>query len=375
MGGPVLGGDGVLYGTTHNGGTAGLGTVYSVTPPAVAGGSWSEAVLHTFAGGALDGAGPYASVTPDRQGILYGATFDGGSANGGVVFSLTPPISPGGVWTESVLHSFTAGAGDGAKAEAPLVLGGGGVLYGITDFGGSAGLGTVFTLTPPISPGGAWTETLLHSFAGGRDGRFPNAVVIGRGGRLYGTALLDGSAKLGMAFSLTPPATPGGAWTEAVLHTFTGGGDGASPEAGFVMGAGGVLYGDTFLGGPSNSGTVFSLSPPASSGGLWTETEIHIFAGGSDGASPYGGLVLGSGGVLYGTTHYGGTAGFGTVFSLTPPAAPGGVWTKTVLYNFTNGSDGANPQAGVVIGKGGVLYGATYAGGRSNFGTVYSLQP
>jgi len=126
-------------------------------------------------------------------------------------------------------------------------------------------------------------------------------------------------------------------------------------------------------------GTVFSLTPPSSTGGSWTEAVLYRFAGSpSDGSNPFSGVVIGSGGVLYGTTRLGGSLDNGTVFSLTPPVSPGGSWTESVLYNFTGASDGNGPE-GVVIGSGGVLYGTTSGGGNPicdfGCGTVFSLTP
>jgi uncharacterized repeat protein (TIGR03803 family) len=161
-----------------------------------------------------------------------------------------------------------------------------------------------------------------------------------------------------------------------VLYSFQGGSDGSVPYVGVVIGSGGVLYGTTSgaFGTicPGNCGTVFSLTPPTSPGGSWTEAVLHNFTSDSDGNDPEG-VVIGSGGVLYGTTFYGGTSSNGTVFSLTPPTSPGGSWTKAVLHNFS-GNDGANPSR-IKISKNGVLYGTTYYGGTSNAGTVFALKP
>ena len=201
---------------------------------------------------------------------------------------------------------------------------------------------------------------------------------------LYGTLGNGGTAGHGMVYSLTPSALPGGAWTETILYSFgsgsNGGSDGANPQAGVVIGTGGVLYGTTESGGPSNDGTVYSLAPPSSPGGAWTETILHSFAGGSHGATPTAGVAIGRGGVLFGTTNSGGSSNEGTVFALSPPATPGGTWADRILHSFTGGSDGGNPQGGLIISGGGVLYGTTYAGGTGlacsgGCGTVFSLVP
>lgn len=132
-------------------------------------------------------------------------------------------------------------------------------------------------------------------------------------------------------------------------------------------------------------GTVFELSP--SSGGPWTEQVLYSFTGGSDGELPYAGLVFDEAGNLYGTAVSGGRvtgvcspSGCGTVFRLSPPAAPGNSWSETTLHEFRAGretaSDGSTPYSSLIFGKYGALYGTTIAGGGSGgFGTVFRIQP
>jgi uncharacterized repeat protein (TIGR03803 family) len=392
--GVLISDGGTLSGTTSSGGTFGNGTVFSLKPPASPGGPWTEAVLHSFTGASGDGATPSGGLIigsgPGGRPVLYGTTLFGGGSNSGTVFSLTPPTSAGGSWTETVLHSFTGVSGDGAYPSS-MVIGPDGVLYGTTGAGGisacpTGGCGTVFSLTAPKAPGGAWTETVLYAFTGvSGDGSNPVGVAIGRHGVLYGATASGGTAGfLGTVFLLRPPTAPGSPWTETVLHSFTGSpSDGDSPGAGVVIGNGGVLYGTTLAGGTTNSGTVFSLRPPTSAGGSWTEAVLHNFSFVGDGAVPGAGVVIGSRGVLYGTTEYGGSGpcsgvgptGCGTVFSLAPPASSGGAWTETVLHSFTGGSDGEYPFTAGVTGQDGVFYGTTKYGGSSNAGTVFSLRP
>jgi uncharacterized repeat protein (TIGR03803 family) len=378
-----------LYGTTPYGGATNNGTAFSLAPPS-AGGAWTETVLHNFTGFPSDGITPDGALAIDSSGEFYGTTGGGGSQppkGDGTVFSLTPPASPGGAWAELVLHNFAGGSSDGANPYAGVMIGSGPsghpVLYGTTFYGGTSAHGVVYLMTPPgpggTRPGGAWTETILHKFTGPPgDGANPHTEVTpGAGGVLYGTTYNGGTSNNGTVYQLTPPS-PGGAWTETVLYNFAGGpNDGANPHGDLVMGSGGVLYGTTLSGG-SGFGTVFSLTPPASPGGKWTETVLYIFGGGTDAAEPRAALVIGNGGVLYGTTYNGGTSGQGTVFSLAPPGPggtpPGGAWTETVLHRFT-GADGADPEAALVMDSSGVLYGATYYGGTSNLGTIFSLVP
>jgi uncharacterized repeat protein (TIGR03803 family) len=369
----VVGPGGVLYGTTSTGGSI-SGTVFSLSPPSIPGGAWTEAVLYNFTGG-LDGGSPSAGLVlgPGRE--LYGTTLYGGTDNDGVVFSLTPPASPGAAWTETVLHRFSEGV-DGLYPEAGLLRAGNGALYGTTSYGGTLGGGVVFEMIPPSSSGGPWTEKILHSFGAAGDGAHPYAAPTEHAGVLYGTTDEGGTSTncfkgCGAVFSLSPPTSSGGAWTETVLYSFTGASDGANPSAALVAAANGVLYGTAFYGG-EGSGTVFSLTPPVTSGEPWSLTVLYTFSGAA-GDDPSGTLLLMPGpGVLYGTT-VGYTAGtLGTIFQLKPPSTSGGAWTYSAPITFF-GTNGANPYAGLVLGAGGVLYGTTVDGGSSGFGTVFAL--
>jgi len=156
------------------------------------------------------------------------------------------------------------------------------------------------------------------------------SLTIGQGGTLYGTTLHGGSggpceAGCGTVFQLTPPATTGGTWTESTIYNFTGAnGDGGWPAARLVLGKNGVLYGTNVIGGIINSsctqgcGTIFQLSPPAVPGGTWTETILHTFTGQNGDGSRPGPLTLAPNGVFFGSTWSGGAAGFGTVFAIKP---------------------------------------------------------
>jgi len=152
------------------------------------------------------------------------------------------------------------------------------------------------------------------------------------------------------------------------LYSFHGGSDGSSPEAGPIFDKSGNLYGATELGGGNcyiGCGAVYELSPNGSGG--WTEISLYSFQGGSDGAYPEAEVIFDQAGNLYGTTmEGGGTAcfarpGCGTTFELSPNS--GGTWAEIVLYSFQGGSDGENPQAGLVFDQTGNLYGTTVQGG------------
>jgi uncharacterized repeat protein (TIGR03803 family) len=251
------------------------------------------------------------------------------------------------------------------------------VLYGTTGVGGfPQNDGTVYALVPPVdAPPG-----VIHFFAGGVDGSYPYAPVTGSNGLLYGTTSYGGTTGGGTVFSLEPPASHGGAWTETVLYQLPAGPPGDGQSAVVKADAKGVLYG-TMVYGTSGFGSVFRLQPPAAAGGNWTFTVLHSFSG-SDGSYPSSGVLTGGSGELYGTTANGGAADKGTVFVLKPPTSPGDAWTETVLYNFTGGADGGNPNGLAINGKG-VLYGTTvYWGAMAGLqcapvgcGTVFSLTP
>ena len=320
-------------------------------------------MLHSF-GAPDDGSSPNASLL-DVGGTLYGTTEDGGSYRCtyktehfgcGTVFSITTS------GTENALHSFGARA-DGSQPAAPLIQVKG-ALYGTT-FGGGAnscgvysGCGTVFS----ISTGG--TENVLHSFHPHRRPSDPFAGLIYAGGTFYGTTYGGGAHGLGTVFSITLTGRV------KVLHNFSGFPDGAGPVAPLID-VKGTFYGTTDGGGVVRGcgcGTVFSITP----GG--TEKVLHSFGNGADGARPYAALTQ-LNGTFYGTTSEGGAYSCGTnhttcgtVFSITP----GG--TEEVLHNFGNGTDGAGPVASLIEVKG-TLYGTTIYGGTYDYGTVFALRP
>jgi len=255
----IFGSDGNLYGTTGYGGASGAGTVFKLTP-GNAGADWTETVLYSFANGA-DGGYPYCTLVYDGSGNLYGTTLNGGNAGNGVVFELSPPQS-GGAWTEQVLHSFDS-ATDGNFPRAGVVFDASGNLYGTTENGGTNGWGTVFEVSPPGGGSTSWTETVLYSFGFDTDGGNPgySDLLFDTGGNLYGTTQVGGTPRNGVAFELTPPKQGKTNWKETTVYSFTGQPDGGEPESGVVAGPNGSLIGTTIFGGTKNQGTVYQLTP------------------------------------------------------------------------------------------------------------------
>ena len=327
---------GNLYGTTYDGGAANAGVVYKLDTA-------GQTVLYTFTGLA-DGGGPYAGVIRDSSGNLFGTTAYGGTGFG-VVYKLDP------AGKETVLHTF-AGSDDGAVPYAGVIGDSAGGLYGTTYLGGTAGAGVVYKLDA------AGHETVLYSFTGTADGRYPYAGVIrDSAGNLYGTTISGGTKESGVVYRLDTSGR------ETVLYSFTGGADGSYARAGVIRDAAGNLYGTTEYGGAAGAGVVYKLDTSGN------ETVLHSFTGGADGGNPVAGVISDSAGNLYGTTQKGGSANAGVVYKLDLSGQ------ETVLYSFTGGVDGGAPDAGVIRDPSGNLYGTTYSGGKASTGVVFKLAP
>lgn len=387
--GLVMDAKGVLYGTTYNGGssiTQGQGIVFSLTSPSKGSPQIEEKILHVFSSdNDLDGSNPMGGVILGEKGELYGTTEFGGPQNIGTVYRLTPPASKGGKWKEDILYSFgTDEAADGANPLGSLLLYKGN-LYGTTSMGGGSGCeeqgcGNVFELSPTSASATEWKETILYQFSDADGGLSFATLVADEKGNLYGTTSINGPDGGGAVFELSPPAKAGKNWKLTVLHSFHGG-DGANPQAGVIFDDEGALYGTTFNGGPYDVGVVFRLSPPAKAGGTWKETVLHGFTlpldehgmlcytCGNAGANPSAGLAIGKNKVVYGTTAWGGDNLAGEVFRLEPPAKASGDWAETVLHSFTGK---VLVPAGADNGDGINPYGALLLENGLLYGTVQS---
>jgi uncharacterized repeat protein (TIGR03803 family) len=391
---------GNLYGTTKYCGV-GVGTVFELVRPVPPNKQWTEIVLYDFTGGdgGTDGGYPLAGVIFDAVGNLYGTTSIGGTSNLGSVFELTPPATEGGQWTESVLYSFQGGTADGENpGSAGVVLDSLGNLYGVTLRGGSGvqeygfdSTGIAYRLTPPATPGAAWTETVLHRFLVRNGAINPvGTPVFDASGNLYGTTQgneYDGHSLGTAAYRLNPPATGDGQWTFRLLYSFGGPTD--EPQSGLTFHNSGRLFGTTENGGEFKQGSVFELAPPATVGGAWTENTLFSFYGvAGDGRNPVANVIFDKAGDLYGTTLYGGTgasssscyySGCGTVFELSPPASEGGDWTETIVHSFPppaiRSKDGSEPSSGLFLSTNNVLFGVTSYGGMGDEGTVFAVIP
>jgi uncharacterized repeat protein (TIGR03803 family) len=356
---------GNLYGTTGFGGAHNWGTVFRLSPTGT--GSFTETILYSFKGGSADGAYPQGTLVRDSVGNLYGVTQNGGitgtgcgvttpNPGCGVVFRLHPTT---GGWAETVLHRFTGT--DGGTSFAGLVQDSKGNFYGATSVGGSAGRGTVFKLTHTST---GWKEIVLHSFTGGADGAepmmFQTALTLDALGNIYGSAYSGGSSTVnaGVIFELIPQTS--GAWTEKILHTFQSGADGSEPLTGVILDKSGNVYGTTLKGGTQlGSGVVFKLT--AANG--YTKTVLHNFNALTDPArSNAHGVFFDANGNLFGTTEY-------ALYELTPAPTD---WTETLLWSF----DGEVPvYAPAIMDAQGHIWGTTLVGGLANGGIAWEFIP
>jgi uncharacterized protein YceK len=387
-------------------------TLFAAGPSSAA----TEKTLYAFPVDGTKGCYPVGSLLRDAAGALYGATFYCGAGGYGTVYKLVPPPPGQTKWSASVIHAFDEGPG-GAALNGDLVMDASGALYGTAAEYGPYLEGVVFKLTPPGPGKTSWTETILHAFNYSlayrrADGSGPGAGLIrDANGVLYGTTyrggtLADPSALgFGTVFKMTPPLPGQTNWKETVLYRFKGASDGENPSATLARDASGALYGTTLSGGNGGCtdlfgyvvgcGTIFKLTPPAPGSTTWTKTTLHHLKGGTDGALPFGKLLLDGSGNLYGTTSQGGNSqcgdgignviGCGTVFKLAPPTPGRTGWTKTVVHHFKGIPDGTSPQSGLMADAAGNLYGTTFGGGSGlcsdlvyrnvGCGTVFKLTP
>jgi uncharacterized repeat protein (TIGR03803 family) len=378
-GGLIADSSGNLYGTTYQGGGShncggngtapiGCGTVFELIAPTHSGGHWTETLLYVLRGGTTDGVGPSSPLVFDKAGNLYGGTLYGGAAGLGTIFQLTPPAQPGRPWTETVLYSFGSAEGGGPRG---LAIDTEGNLYG--EANGADSDGQIFELSPPSITGGPWTFSSLYTFTG-TNGDDPNGgLILDPRGNLYGATFIGGTNNCGLVFELVKPATQGGTWSENVLYNFTGiNGDGAQPFGGVIFHGGNHLYGTTAYGGNDiGDGTVFELSPGSNG---WTETTLYQFDRNTGGFRPEAGVVFDHQGNLYSTTTFAAFNG-GEVFQLAAPAKQGAPWGFTLLYDFDCATGGGCSPLSTPVNKGNQLYGTAYSGGTAGAGFVYGIIP
>lgn len=374
----VMDSAGNLYGATEEGGTgpgcgsdSGCGIIFKLTPNSD--GSWTENILYNFQGSSSDGAFP-GGLMLDAKGNLYGTSGTGGPCDDGGcggVFEMTP--NSDGRWTFQVLFDFP-GPADGTYPTYGLVVDEAGNLYGTTSEGGTHNCGTIYELSPN---GGSWTHTVLYNFTCGADGHFPQGALLRDAeGNLYGTVENGGVDECtvsgcGSVYKLSKNAN--GQWRFRALYSFTGQADGGTPQAPLAFYAG-DLYGTTYSGGDSSCakygcGVLFKLSKNLD--GSWTEHVLHAFTGGKDGAYPQAAVIFDAAGNLYGISgETSGALGYGNVFKAR--VLSNGVASYTLLKHFGSAPDGIAPN-GLMLDSAGNVYGTTWYGGTMPCGVNASF--
>ncbi len=359
----IQGFNGSLYGATTGSGAYGGGTVFRITPEG------TSMTLYNFCAESdcVDGRYPEGTLVLGTDGNFYGTTLQGGNSmcGCGTLFKITPEGSL------TTIHRFDGT--DGSNPVAGLIQGADGNFYGTTVSGGAngGGAGTLFKTTRD------GTLTTLYTFCSQpmcSDGDQPTgALVQGVDGKFYGTTGFGGLGNscnplggggCGTVFQITPTGKL------TTLHSFceTDCSDGAIPWAGLLLASNGDFYGVTPQGsGNANGGTIFKIT---SNGEFTTIYSFSCLPGCGNGDSPFGDLLQGTDGALYGTTGSGGAFGDGTIFRLTARDS------LTTLHNFT-GTDGDSPFSGLLQATAGIFYGTTFQGDSNacgdGCGTLYSL--
>lgn len=346
--------EGAYFGTTSNGGIHGHGTIFKLV-----GTTRTTLVSFTGQNGSFKGSEPDSALIQGADGLLYGTTPKGGSADCGTLFK----VSPSGAFSTLVEFTGTSGIYKGS-APGELLLQGGS-FYGTTEGGGGLDCGTIFRYTPLLAPLLSTFTTLVEftGTSGARRGTSPKGALISNGSEFFGVTESGGNSDYGTVFRFSIGLLDSISWS-TLVH-FNGLANGGYPSGGLVQHpSDGYLYGTTELGGDpvEDCGVIFKVGTSGSSFQV-----LKAFAD-YDGSVPKGPLVLAGDNNLYGVTTYGGDDGYGTIFRITPG------WIFTSLVSFSGGSGsklGEAPESGLSIGQDGHLYGTTSSGGDTERGTVY----
>jgi len=381
LGAPVADDAGNIYGVTSLYGVQSA-TIFKLSPPPSGQGDWIETTLYRFTAsdGVLQVNG---GLTIDRAGNLYGTSVGDTATNLGAVFELQAPTGSGTTWTLHVLHAFMPISDDApAYPTSPPVIDGAGNLYGTTKQGGVAddqSIGIAFELSPPAGSDAQWVYKVIYQFDKEVPiGQLPSGTLaLGASGNLYGNVTSGTTVEYGAGgvYELTPPPSGRGTWKATQLWYFNDV-DGQNAYYGLGFDAAGNLYGATFNGGADTDGNVFSLTPPASAGGAWKPSVLSASFNAETGKNPIGNLAMDAAGNLYGGLSDGASPscsfGCGSIYRLDKPSS-GHVWQRDILYRF-NSRAGGNPAGGVIIDTAGNLYGFTqYEGNLTGHGTFYRL--
>ncbi len=340
IGQPVLVGP-LLYGLTKYGGTSAAGTIYTLNTN-----TWVETPVHHFTGGATNGLYPEGSLVTSGY-MVYGLTWGGGVSNNGTLFSYWAGPILAGQNRFALLHSFSGGTGDGSYPYDRLLLSGS-KLYGTTAFGGTNNIGTLFSINTDGSG-----YAVLHHFTGGTGGANPEGGLTQSGSYLYGTTRAGGATGHGLLFSYYTGIALVGANRLHVLHDFAGTPTDGDYPIGELALSGTNLYGMAFRGGVSNNGTLFRIN----TGGSGYTNLLQFTGAGSaqaSGKNPWRHSLNVFGKYLFGSTYAGGTSDSGTIFRVDLTLDPK-LWFQTdagQLAVWTLNSTGAQVNGGLMENTG-----------------------
>jgi uncharacterized repeat protein (TIGR03803 family) len=334
--------NGKLYGMTVGGGANDLGVLFEFDP-----------ITSTYTkkldfAGAANGQYPYGSLMQASDGKLYGMTFLGGTSNAGVLFQFDPN-------TSAYTKKINFGGVGGLLPYGSLIQATDGMLYGMTQIGGSNFLGNIFQYDPVAS-----TIINKFSFTGATNGKNPyGSLMQASDGKLYGMTNQGGANNLGVLFQYDPAAS---AYSKKL--DFDGTTNGSKPEGSLMQASDGKLYGMTNQGGANNLGVLFQYDPAASA-----YSKKLDFAGAANGSKPEGSLMQASDGKLYGMTNQGGLFDAGILFQYDSSISS---LTKKIEFG---GVDGTNFSASLIQASNGMLYGTSKSGGIHNAGVLFQYDP
>jgi uncharacterized repeat protein (TIGR03803 family) len=356
--------NGDLFGLSVYGGASGYGSVFEIARTgSVYSTTATSLVSFNGANGAIGTGTLEATLVADSYGNLFGTSYAGGASGEGTVFEI---VKTGNVYASAPTTLVTFDGTNGANPFAGVISDANGDLFGTTFQGGASGEGTVFEIVK-TSSGYATTPTTLISFNGTNGANPCGGLMADANGDLFGTTEYGGASNDGTVFEIAK--TSSGYSSMATTLVSFDGANGANPLAGLIADSNGDLIGTTYGGGASGEGTVFEIAN-SGHGYASAPTTLVSFTG-ENGANPFAGLIIDGNGNLFGTSHAGGPSDDGTVFEI---EKTGSSYSSTpiVLVNF-NGTNGANPIAGLVADMNGNLFGTTYDGGASGLGTVFEV--
>lgn len=331
--------NGKLYGLTYGGGSGSSGVLYEYDP------ATGDYNVRVYFGSDITGTNPSGCLMKASNGKLYGTTYKGGAASQGTLFEFDPATN-----TCTVKYDFPDIAGlyypNGCLAEVS------GKLYGMTQYGGSNGKGGIFEYDM-----GTETGTQKVEFAGAANGSSPKGGMVAAGGKLYGMTYSGGSSDYGVLFEYVPGET-----TVTKKVDFDATNKGRSPYGNLLPATNGKLYGLTYSGGANGYGVLFEYDP---SQNTYTKKIDFDY---DNGGYPYGSLIEGSGGKLYGLAG-GGNNATGVLFEYNPGS--GTILKKFDFYGTTYGSD---PRGSLFLHSNGKIYGTTYGGGIKDKGVMFEYQ-